>query len=161
MSFAASGVFIQWPFTMLNGTKPTGYAGLTTDTLKAALYNDTGTPNKSDTQANTAYNAGQWVTANQSGCTDANWPAAGQALGTVTSAVSSNVYKLDALDTAGAGNVTLSGVKGCLVYDDSITGGTGVADQGICYNYFGGSQSVTAGTFTIVWNASGIMTITV
>jgi hypothetical protein len=30
----------------------------------------------------------------------------------------------------------------------------------VCYNYFGGVNSVTDGTFTIVWNASGIFTIT-
>ncbi len=35
-----------------------------------------------------------------------------------------------------------------------------VGDQGVCYNYFGGAQSVTAGTFTIVWNANGIFRIT-
>jgi hypothetical protein len=68
----------------------------------------------------------------------------------------------DAADLAGGGNVTLSGVMGCLVYDDTITAGTGgIADEGACYNYFGGSQSVTAGTFTILWNASGIFRFTV
>jgi hypothetical protein len=50
-------------------------------------------------------------------------------------------------------------VFGCLVYDDTIT--TPVADQGLCFNYFGGTQSVTAGTFTVVWSASGIFRITV
>ena len=43
---------------------------------------------------------------------------------------------------------------GCLVYDDTLA--TPVVDQGVSYHYFGGSQSVTAGTFTIVWNTSGI-----
>jgi hypothetical protein len=37
---------------------------------------------------------------------------------------------------------------------------TPVADQGVCYLYFGGAQSVTSGTFTIQWNASGIMQLT-
>ena len=32
------------------------------------------------------------------------------------------------------------------MYDSTISGGT-VVKQGMCYNYFGGSQSVTAGTF--------------
>jgi hypothetical protein len=66
----------------------------------------------------------------------------------------------DAADLPGGGNVTLANVYGCLVYDDTITAGT-VADQGICFNYFGGAQSVTAGTFTIIWNASGIAGITI
>lgn len=160
MAFTASGVFIQWPFTMLNGTKPTGYAGLTTDTLKAALYNNTGTPDKAATQANTAYAAvgSAWATGNE--VTDTNWAAGGRSLTTVASSVSSNVYKLDADDTTGGGNVTMSNIYGALVYDNSITGGTGASKQGICFNYFGGAQSVSSGTFTIVWNASGIMTMT-
>jgi hypothetical protein len=44
------------------------------------------------------------------------------------------------------------------VYDDTIA--TPVANQGLCYNYFGGTQSVTGGLFTIVWNASGILAVT-
>jgi hypothetical protein len=42
------------------------------------------------------------------------------------------------------------------VYDDTISGGT-VADQGVCFSYFGGAQSVTSGTFTIVWDPAGIV----
>ena len=49
---------------------------------------------------------------------------------------------------------TLTAVFGCLVYDDTLT--TPVADPGLSYNYFGGTNSVTSGTFTVVWNASGI-----
>jgi hypothetical protein len=30
----------------------------------------------------------------------------------------------------------------------------------VCFNYFGGTNSVTAGTLTIIWNASGIFTLT-
>lgn len=162
--FTGSGVFVQWPLAMIAATRPTTYAGVTADVLKAALYNNTGTPNKSDTGANTGYNTGQWVTANEvidSVGPGTNWAAGGRTLVTVTSTVSTNVYTMDAVDTAGAGNVTLSGVMGALVYDSTITGTNPVAKQGICFNYFGGAQAVTAGTFTIVWNSSGIMTITV
>lgn len=160
MSFSSSGVFVHWPLACVNATATGRSAPTTANELKAALYNDTTTPDKTATTAVTAtgYNTGVWTNTNEQ--TDTNWAAGGRVLTTVTSAVSSNVYKLDADDTAGAGNVTLSGVKGCLVYDDKITTGT-VAKQGVCYNYFGGSQSVTSGTFTIVWNTSGIMTITV
>lgn len=159
MSFSASGVFVQWPLAMVNKSA-TGYGGVTSDTIKAALYNDTGTPSKTAAVGLTGYAAATsaWVTGNEQ--TDTNWAAGGRTITTVTSTVSSNVYKMTGDNTAGGGNVTLSGVKGCLVYDDTISGGT-VQDQGICFNYFGGAQSVTAGTFTIVWNASGIMTITV
>ncbi len=40
------------------------------------------------------------------------------------------------------------------------TAGT-VADQGVCFNYFGGAQTVTGGTFTIVWHANGLFRFTV
>ena len=91
-----------------------------------------------------------------------DWDTAGEPLASVTSARSgaagSHVYTFDAADTAQGGTTcTLASVYGALVYDDTIT--TPVADQGVCYNYFGGVQSVTAGTFTIVWNASGIFTL--
>jgi hypothetical protein len=159
MSFSSSGVFVQWPLACVNATATGRGAPTTASELKAALYNDTTTPDKTAAVGSTGYNTGVWVVANEQ-TSSTQWPAGGVALTTVTSSASSNVYKLDADDAAGSGNVTLSGVKGCLVYDDKVTGGT-VAKQGICYNYFGGSQSVTSGTFTIVWNTSGIMTITV
>lgn len=43
---------------------------------------------------------------------------------------------------------------GCLVYD------TTKLTEGLSYNYFGGAQQVTAGTFTITWNATGIALFT-
>ena len=45
------------------------------------------------------------------------------------------------------------------MYDNTITAGT-VAAQGMCFNYFGGAQSVTSGTFTINWDATGIFKFT-
>jgi hypothetical protein len=128
------------------------------DTFKAALYNNTPTPDQTVASANTAYNAGQWANTNEVS-DGTNWDAGGEPLTSVTSAFSSNVYTFDAANTPqGGASTTLANVYGCLVYDDTIT--TPVADQGVCYNYFGGANSVTAGTFTIVWNASGIFTIT-
>ena len=56
--------------------------------------------------------------------------------------------------------VTVAAAFGCLVYDNTITAGT-VAKQGLCYNYFGGTQSVTAGSFTVTWPTVGAVTNTV
>lgn len=125
------------------------------DTLKAALYDNDITPDRTVAIANTAYNAGQW-TASGNEVTDTGWPAGGQALASNDVTQSSDVVKLDATDTASTGNVTLANVYGCLVYDDTVT-----SDYGVCFNYFGGVQSVTGGSFTIVWNGSGILTFTV
>lgn len=170
MAWSTSAMFVTWAQSVLgNGdqTTPTKignlYTGLANDVVNVALYNNTGTPSNTDTAAHAAYNGtgGPWVTANE--VTDAtNWVAGGRALASKTLNASSNVATFDAADLAGGGNVTITNAFGCLVYDNTITAGTGgVAKPGICFNYFGSGQSVTAGTFTIVWNASGIFTVTV
>lgn len=153
---SSSAVFVRYVKDIMDRTSAMDLDG---DAYKAALYNNTGTPDKTVSSANSAYNAGQWVTGNE--VVDAtNWVAGGRSLASVTWTVASNVVTFDANDTAGGGNVTLSNVFGCLVYDDTIA--TPVADQGVCFNSFGGSaQSVSAGTFTIVWHSSGIFAITV
>lgn len=169
MSWSTSKMFVTWAQGVMGNAQstpatPAGYTGLTgANSILVALYNNTGTPSETDTAAHAAYNGsgGPWVTANE--VTDAtNWIAGGRALASKTGAVASNVYTFDAADLAGGGNVTISNAYGCLVYDDSITAGTGgVAKLGVCFNSFGSGQSVTAGTFTIVWNGSGIFTVTV
>jgi hypothetical protein len=127
---------------------------LGSDIPKVALYNNTITPDQNVTSANSAYNVGQWATA-QEVFQAVQWPQAGVALaGTSLNSATSAVVFYDANDTASGSAATLASVFGCLVYDDTLT--TPVADQGICYNYFGGTQSVTNGTFTVVWNANGI-----
>jgi hypothetical protein len=130
---------------------------LNTDTLKAALYNNSITPDNSVAAANTAYAVGQWAVANEVD-DGTNWDTGGEPLTSVTVAQSTTTVTVDAADTPqGGASTTLSGVHGCLVYDDTLT--TPVADQGWCYNYFGGAQSVTAGDFTIVWAAAGVSSL--
>lgn len=154
MAFGASSkIFSAFITDALNNTAA---LDLNTDTIKAALYNDTTTPSQTVASASTAYNAGQWTTSNE--LSNGGWSAGGLALTSVASGFSSNVYTFDAADTANGSAATISGAFGCLVYEDTLT--TPVADQGICYNSFGGTNSVTAGTLTIVWNASGIFSLT-
>jgi hypothetical protein len=129
---------------------------LDADTFKAALYNNSITPDNDVTSALSAYNAGssQWLTANevfQAG----QWAQAGVALAGITiNSGTADVVFFDANDTASGSAATLANVYGCLIYDDTLT--TPVADQGVCYNYFGGTNSVTNGTLTVVWHANGI-----
>jgi hypothetical protein len=59
----------------------------------------------------------------------------------------------------GGASCTLANVHGGLVYSDTIA--SPVADQGVAYLYFGGAQSVTAGSFTVVYDATnGIFSLT-
>lgn len=127
---------------------------LGTDVPKASLHNNTITPDQDVSAATSAFNTGVWTTTNE--VTDVtNWVSGGRALSgtSLDSTVAATVF-YDATDLAGGGTVTITNAFGCLVYDDTLT--TPVADQGICFNYFGGAQTVTAGTFTIVWHANGI-----
>jgi hypothetical protein len=133
-------------------TSPTGYSDIVaTDTINVALYNNTGTPNKNDTAANICYLAGQWVTGNE--VTGTNWAAGGQALTGKAYTLGTGTVAFTATNTS-VSTATISGAYGDLVYDNSITSPN--AKLGLCFNYFGGSQSVTAGTFTIQWNAAGV-----
>jgi hypothetical protein len=154
MAWSASKIFMATIEDVLENTTA---VDLNSDTHNVALFNNTITPSQTVASASTAYGAGVWASG---GVGDTpSWPATGRPLVSVTSAFSSNVYTFDAADTVSADATTdLTDVFGCLIYDDTIT--TPVADQGICYNYFGGANSVTNGTFTVVWNASGIFALT-
>lgn len=126
---------------------------LGTDVPKVALYNTTPVPDQNVTSANTAYNVGQWVTANEV-FQAAQWAQAGVAVtGSTLNSATSGVVFYDTNDTASASAFTGANIQGCLVYDDTLT--TPVADQGLSYHYFGGTNSITAGTFTVIWNANG------
>lgn len=165
MAFGSSSAmfkeFIKNPGTRaINAaTAPTGFTDLLTDTVKVALFNDSVTPDKDAAVGSTGFNTGTWTTANEV-TGGANWATTGRTVASDTYTSVTNAMMYDAADTAGGGTVTISNAFGCFVYDDSITAGT-VADQGVCFNAFGSAQSVTSGTFTIVWHANGIFRITV
>lgn len=133
---------------------------LGSDVPKVALYDNTITPDQNVTSANTAYGAGVWSTAG--GGTGAvqvfqagQWAQGGVALsGTTLNSATSGVVFYDATDTASGSAFTGSNITGCLVYDDTLA--AVVVDQGLSYHYFGGSNAITAGTFTIIWNANGL-----
>ena len=160
MAFTASAIFQQAMINPLMQSSwttavPTTYANLSADTINVALYGNSGTPDKTDTAAHTGYNAagGQWVVANETNG-GANWPAGGLPLAgkTFTIDTGSSSICFHGTNLAGTGNVTVTAAFGCLVYDNTITV---PSKQGICFNYFGGTQSVTAGTFTILWATPG------
>jgi len=156
MAWTDSRVFREWVRGPMMQASGTGYTGLDSDAVKVALFDNTVSPDLDAVVASTAYGTGTWTTAREvSGGT--NWPAGGRTLtGKTFTTPDSGTVMFDAADLAAAGTVTLSNAYGCLVYDDSITGGT-VADQGVAYLYFGGAQSVVSGSFTVVWSDSGLV----
>lgn len=159
MAWSNSKIFTQWVNGPMFQASGTSYTGLDSDTVKAALFNNSVTPDQDAAVGSTGFNTGTWVTANE--VTDAtNWVSGGRALASKTFTAGTATSTFDAADLAGGGTVTITNAFGAFVYDDTISGGT-VADQGVCFNYFGGAQTVTSGTFTIVWHANGLARFTV
>lgn len=155
MAFGTSSkIFTSFITDVLNNTTA---MDANSDTLNIALYGNSGTPDQTVASASTAYNAGQWVSGNE--ITATGWTAGGLGLASVTSTFATNVYTLDAADKSGGGSDTVTNAYGCLIFDNTIS--TPVSKQGICYLAFGGANSVTSGTFTVSFNASGILTVTV
>ena len=159
MAWTDSRIFREWLVTAYQSAG-TSFTGLDSDTVSVALFNNSVTPDRDAAVGSTGFNTGTWTTTNE--VTDAtNWVSGGRTLASKTfTTPSTGVFMFDGADLAGGGTVTITNAFGCLVYDNTISGGT-VADQGVSFNYFGGAQSVTAGTFTIIWHANGINRITV
>ena len=156
MAFTASGVFTAFIRDALNNTTSHSH-DLDADTIKVALYGNSGTPDKTVANTLSGYNqaTSQWVTANE--VTATGWTAGGLALASVTSSFSGSTYTFDAADRAGGATDTVTNCYGILVYNATLTTNL----DGICFNYLGGANSVVSGTFTVVFNASGIFTVSV
>jgi hypothetical protein len=152
MAWSTSNVFAK---TLLDGLNGTAFS-LGSDSFKGALFNNSITPDRTvATAVLTEYNGSgsQWLTANEVYQGAGTWPQGGESLSGVSYTQTTNVDTWIASNTASGAATTLASVYGVLCYDSTQ------ASRGICYNYFGGANSVTSGVFTIVWNASGIATI--
>ena len=158
MAWSASKIFCAYITDALNRTST---FDANSNVITVALYGNTGTPDQTVTSANSAYAVGQWVTSGTQGSNEVyqagQWAQAGVNLSSITSTFSSNVYTFTAANTQSGAAATLANVYGCLVYDNTTTS---PADQGMCFNYFGAPNSVSNGTFTIVWSGSGIFALT-
>lgn len=156
MAWSGSKIFRPYLADVISNTAA---FDLDTDTVKSALYDNDITPDNDVTSANSAYNVGQWVTTGNEVFEAGQWAQGGVALtGQTVNSGTADVVFFDANDTASGSAADLANVYGCLDYDDTLT--TPVADQGICYRYFGGANSVVNGLFTVVHHASGIFRIT-
>lgn len=155
MGWSGSAVFRDFFFDRLTGAS--NY-DLDNDTLKIALYDNDITPDKDATLIGYNEAASQWVSSGNEVFDGANWAVGGVALSSVTvTKPTSGVVMLDADNTdSSTSNATLANVHGGLIYDDTVA-----ADPGICYLYFGGPQTVTAGLFRVQYHSNGIFRVTV
>jgi hypothetical protein len=128
----------------------------TPDSFKVALYGNTTTPAQNATAVMTQWNgAGStWVNANEAVPAGGNgYTLGGVAVTPVTWTQGTNVVTFTSSGSPQWTSATFTAYGG-LIYDTTTT------NQGISWNYFGGAQTVTSGTFSITWNASGILTLT-
>lgn len=153
MTWGNSKVFRQFIADAVRNTAPFNLAG---DTSRVALYNNTITPDNDVSAANSAYGSGVWSSAaGPQVYHPGEWAQGGVALtATAVNTGTADVVFWSANMVSSGSGATMSNVYGCLVYDDSLV--SPVADQGVCYTYFGGAHNVTVGTFSIVWNPNGI-----
>lgn len=156
MAWAGSALFRSFVTDAFANQQAFDLSGTGVDSFKNALYNATPTPDKDAVETATRYNTGQWVVANEVSQVG-QWAAAGIAIGSpALTNPSSGVTMWDATDTASGTAATLANVNGCLIYDDTLAN-----DPGVCFLYFGGANSVTSGTFTVVYHANGLFRGTV
>jgi len=104
------------------------------NTFNIALY----TNSASFTAATTAY-----TTSNEISGT--NYSAKGQALGNVNPTTSSTTAFTDFADEVFS-NVTISSVRGAMIFNDSASG-----DPSVCILDFGADKAASSGDFTIVF----------
>jgi len=101
--------------------------------FKLAMYTNSASFNA----ATTAYTSSNEVSGT-------NYTAKGNAITTVTPTSSSTTAFVD-MDNVVFTNVTLTGVRGALVFNDSASG-----DPTVCVLDFGGDKAASAGDFTVV-----------
>jgi hypothetical protein len=161
VAWTNSKVFEEWIIGPMLQASGTGYTGLDSDTVKAALFDDTITPDNDAAVASTGFNTGVWTNTEPPQQFDAaGWVTGGLALTAKTfTTPGADSVRFDAADLPSTANVTITAAVGAFIYDDTITAGT-VADQGVCYLWFSGPASVTSGSFTIIFGANGLIQFT-
>lgn len=155
MAWVNSKTFARLVVDSLAGTAP---FDLNSDQLRIALYNDSVTPANAAASADTAYGAGTWATASAEQSDAGQWDAGGLVIPSVTVANVGPTITVDGGNVESGSACTIAAFGG-LVYDDTLA--SPVADQGVCFVYFGGEETQTNGIFRVVWAAAGIATFSV
>ena len=131
----ASGIYDRFKANLMNKI-----VDMESDTIRVALYDNSHSFNAGDT----AYTATNEVSGT-------GYSAGGEALAS-KAVTEASTTKFDATDTAWT-SASFTAYH-AVMYDDTLAGNDLIASID-----FGGAQTVTAGTFTIQWNASGIITL--
>jgi hypothetical protein len=126
------------------------WGGTSPDTINIALFNNTGTPSQ-DTDPATygvaPYNANE--------VSGTGWAAGGIALGSPTMTLVAGVGVMFDANDVSASTTTLTNVRGCAIYDNTLS-----PKAVVMAITFGADYSTVAGTFAITWDANGLARIT-
>lgn len=142
MSVTASGLYVATFVDVLDTTQLA--IDLDLESHKGALFSNSITPNFT---TDTAYGVSPYD-ANE--VTGTNWPSGGVALTGTTFTGASGSATFDATDVSVA-STTISGARCYVLYADALAG-----NNAICLVNFGADYATVAGTFAILWSASGI-----
>lgn len=143
MAWTASGLYYSTFADVLDTTQLA--LDLDLETHKLAHFSNTITPNFS---TDTAYGVAPY---NANEVTGTNWPAGGVVItGTTVSEDPTGTLKWDGTDIS-VSTVTVTNARGGLVYADALAGNNAISG----HNY-GADYSSTAGTFQVLWPATGI-----
>lgn len=155
-----SAIFRQFVNDVISNTQAYDLSGTGVDTFMGQLMNNNVSGTKDDSAP--AKNSTGWTTATEEVSDTGGWAAGGRAIDSpaVTNAASGTVMWDVADEVSGTITTGLSNVYGWFIYDDTLTSPT--ADPAVCFNYFGGSNSASAGgTLTVVIAANGVFRFTV
>tara|TARA_R110002012_G_scaffold98394_1_gene235988 strand:- start:719 stop:1153 length:435 start_codon:yes stop_codon:yes gene_type:complete len=131
MAFSGNFLCTSFKKELMTGTHNFTAAS---DQFKIALY----TNSASFTAATTAYTSSNEITGT-------NYTAKGNFLTSVTPTTSGTTALTDFADEVFS-NVTISSVRGALIYNEAAT-----SDPSVCVLDFGADKGATAGDFTIVF----------
>lgn len=151
-----------------------------TTTIKAALYDNTVTPDAAATGASAGYagTGSPWVSTGssagaaqvfQSGSTAGDWIVGGRTIGSGTTLTAASnatgalITWAPSLPMANSTATTLSNVYGMFLYfTNTDTSSGGIVNSGLGFWWFGGTAyGVTSGILTVTSSASGLFTLQV
>lgn len=151
MAFGSSSKIFA--HTMLDTMTRATAVDWNSDTILCALYGNSGTPDNTVTTDVLTYwhgSGSQWVTGNEL-ASSGGYTQGGVSVSSPTVTQSSNVVTFTSSGSPQWTSATFN-AYGDLIYDTTVS-------VGLCFNSFGGEQSVSGGSFTITWSGSGIAAI--
>ena len=132
MAFTGNFLCTSFKKELMTGTH--NFTATTGNTFNLALYDNSA----SFTAATTAYTSSNEISGT-------NYSAKGQALNPVTPTASGTTALVDFADEVFS-NVTISAVRGALIFNDTATG-----DPSVAVLDFGADKAASSGDFTIVF----------